>query len=216
MVRTSEVGSTTIVSFQTKYPTFSPVDLEKTMAQFEFQRGAVPMTQAGGQTEQIFYSKDNTTIDVDWQNQILNFRFFNKINIVSVQDIINKILLQLKIDPSSISLMGVDCRTMAHDIGIPSDNLTSLISKESKSRLAKIYSGEPAVFSVVLMNKNPQEEDLQIRIEPLLSNPQESFFIHLNYRTKIHEKFDAFIVKFGENLIKDIAESVCVQNAGNN
>lgn len=214
MVRTSEIGSTVIISFQTKYPTFSAADLDKTMTDFGFQRN-VPPSNKEGQIQQIFFSKENTTIDVDWQNYILNFRFFNRINIMQVHETIQKILLRLKIDPNSINVMGLDCRTMAHDIGIPTVNLTSLISDQAKSRIAKVLLTDPTVFSIVFMNNTPEEEDFQIRIEPLVSNPDESFFIHINYKTKIHKKFDDFIGKFGEDLIKEIALSVSDNNAEN-
>ena len=216
MVKTSEIGSNVIISFQTKYPTFSYADWDKVMTELGFQRVTNTTTPKGGQPQQIVFTKENISVDVDWQNSILNFRFFNRINVMKVHDTIQKILLSLKIDPSSINVMGLTCTTMAHDVGIPTDNLTSLISNEAKSRIAKILLSEPTVNSIVFMNKSAEEEDLQIRIEPLFSNPQESFYININYRTKVHEKFDNFIGTFGEDTIKEIALSICDKNAKNN
>jgi len=214
MVSTSDVGSTTIISFQTKFPTFSDSDLDSTMTELGYQRNPTKPTSAG-QSSGYFYTKDNTTVDVDFKRFVLNFRFFNSLNIKKVYDDVQKTLLTLKIDPKSIALMGLDCKTMAHDIGMPSKQLTSLISNDAKTRIAKTLGFDPAVYSLVFVSKEPVDEDLQIRIEPLVSNPTESFFIHVNYKTKSHDKFDSFIGKFGEDTIKEIADSMSDGNETN-
>lgn len=211
MVITSEVGSQTIVSFQTKFPTFTPAEFDKTMTDLGFQRNS---TQAQlGQPLQYFYTKDSVTVDQVAVTNIVNFRFMNTINISKLYDDVKKALLSLKIDPNTIQIMALDCKTMAHDVGNPEKNLTSLISKTAKEQIGKSLKIKPAVFSLVLVNEAPQDEDLQIRIEPLASNPAESFFIHINYKTRLHEKFDSFIGQFGDDKIRDIAKSVCENNA---
>jgi len=213
MVRTSEIGSTTIISFQTKYPTFSGADFDRTMTTLGFQRGTTQVSKAGAQAQQIIYTKENMVVDNDIQTNILNFRLFNTVNISRVYDDIKQALLKLKIDPNSIHLMGLVCLTMAHDIENPENILTTLISSEAKTRIATSLEFEPAVYSLILVNKTPQQEDLQIRIEPLASNPNESFFIQINYKTTSHDKFDNFISKFGESTIRDIAFSMSDKSA---
>jgi len=215
MVSTNATGSTVIISFQTKFPTFSDSDLDSVMTGLKYQRNPAK-PERGGQSSGYFYTKDNTTVDVDWQNYILNFRFFNSLNIEHVYSDVEKTLLALKIDPKSIALMGLDCRTMAHDVGVPSEHLTSLLSDNAKTRISKSLGFEPTVYSMVFVSKNPVDEDLQIRIEPLVSNVNESFFIHVNYKTSSHKKFDAFIGKFGEDTIKGIATSMSEDNGAKN
>lgn len=206
MVRTSEIGSSTIISFQTKYPTFSDVDFDKTLTDLGFQRGTTQVTLDATKPQQIIYTKENTVAYFIPQSNILNFRLFNIVNISKVYEDIKKTLLSLKIEPISIHLMGLDCKTMAHEVGDPKNNLTTLFSAEAKKRIATILEFEPAVVSLVLANKDPQVENLQIRIEPLATNPKESFFIHINYKTSSHEKFNSFIGKFGEETISNIAK----------
>ena len=211
MVKTSEIGSQTVISFQTKYPTFTPADFDKTMVDLGFQRNSHQVDT--GQPQKYFYTKENFTVDEDSKNNTVNFRFLNIINIAKLYDDVKKSLLSLKIDPNTIHIMALDCKTMAHDIGNPEKNLTSLISNSAKEQLAKSLNMTPSVFSLVLVNQNPKDDDLQIRIEPLASNRTGSFFIHINYKTVQHEKFDSFIAQFGESKITDIANSVCENNA---
>lgn len=211
MVRVSEIGSQTIISFQTKFPTFTGANFDKTLMDLGFQRNTTQ--NQTGQIHQYFYTKENITVDHNSDNHIVNFRFLNTVNVSKLYDDVKKALINLKIDPNTIHLMALDCKTMAHDVGNPESNLTSLISSTAQKQIEKSLNIKPAVFSLVLVNQNPQEEDLQIRIEPLASNPTESFFIHLNYKTRMHEKFDSFIGQFGENKIEDIANSVCENNA---
>jgi len=215
MVRTSDTGSQTIISFQTKYPTFTGADFDKTMTDLEFKRNTT-QTQPG-QPQQLIYTKENVIVDQNPVNNVVNFRFMNTVNISKLYDDVKKALLSLKIDPNTIHIMALDCKTMAHDVGNPEKNLTLLISKTAKAQIEKSLKIKPAVFSLVLVNEGPpQDEDLQIRIEPLASNPTESFFIHINYKTRLHNKFDSFIAQFGENWIRDIANSVSENNAKNN
>ncbi len=211
MVSTNAIGSTVIISFQTKFPTFSDSDLDNVMTELKYQRNP-SKPEVGGQSSGYFYTKGNITVDVDWKNYVLNFRFFNSLNIKEAYSDVKKTLLTLKIDPKSIALMGLDCRTMAHDVGVPSEHLTSLLSDKAKTRISKSLGFEPTVFSMVFVSKEPIDEDMQIRIEPLVSNVNESFFIHVNYKTRSHDKFDAFIGKFDEDTIKGIATSMSEDN----
>ena len=208
MVRVSEIGSQTIISFQTKYPTYTGASFDKTMLDLKFQRNS---TQGQSGQAQYFYTKENITVDEDPLKNIINFRFLNTVNISKLYDDVKKALLGLKIDPNSIQIMALDCKTMVHEIGNPEKNLTSLISNTAKEQIEKSLNIKPSVFSLVLVNQDPIEEDLQIRIEPLASNRAESFFIHINYKTKQHEKFDSFIGQFGVSKIEDIAKRVCVR-----
>ncbi len=213
MVKTSEIGSQTIISFQTKYPTFTPADFDKIMTDLDFQRNARQVQP--DMTQKYFYTKENITVDENSANHTVNFRFMNTVNISKFYDDVKKALINLKIDPNTIHIMALDCKTMAHDVGNTENNLTSLISNSAKEQIEQSLHVRPAVFSLVLVNQDPQEEDLQIRIEPLASNPAESFFIHIHYKTRLHDKFDSFIGQFGENKIEDIAISVCENNAKN-
>ena len=211
MVKISETGSQTIISFQTKYQTFTPAIFDKTMTDLGFQRNSTQIQP--NQPIQYFYTKDNIAVEENPTVRIVRFRFLNTVNVSKFYDDVQKTLINLKIDPNTIHIMELDCQTMAHDVGNPENNLTSLISNSAKEQIEQSLHIKPAVFSLVLVNKNPREEDLQIRIEPLASNPTESFHIHINYRTKIHDKFDSFIGQFGESKIEDIAASVCENNA---
>jgi len=208
MVKVPDIGSTTVISFQTKYPTFSQADFDTVMTGMGFERNILPATQVSSAT-QINYTKENMVVNGDMQKYILNFQLFNTINLSSMYEEVKQALAKLKIDPNSVHLMGLRCTTMAHDVGNPEENLTSLLNNDTKEKISKSLGIEPSLFSLVIGNKNPQEEDLQIRIEPLLSNPKDSYFMEINYRTSSHTKFDSFIGKFGSDIISAIATAMC-------
>jgi len=207
MVKVPDIGSTCVISFQTKYPTFSQADFDSVMTELGFVRNVLPPTQQGAIT-QINYTKENMVVIGNLQTYTLDFQCFNTINILNAYGDIKQALAKLKIDPTSIHLMGLRCTTMAHDVGNPEDHLTSLINNDTKENISKSLGFEPSLVSFVLANKNPELEDFQIRIEPLLSNPKGSYFMEINYRTSSHSKFDSFIGKFGSDMIGAIAKSV--------
>ena len=210
MVKTSEIGSTTMISFQTKYPTFSGADFERVLNELGFQKNQI--NRGVGQIQQITFTKENLTVSIDPQTYIINFQFFNTININNKYKDVQDTITRLNIDLDSMHLMGLDCRTMAHEVGDPEDNLSSLISNSAKKNIFNLTDMAPSVYSLVLVNKDPDDEDIQIRVEPLASNPKESFFIHINYKTTSHEKFNDFIGKFGEEKVRSIAESMSEKN----
>jgi len=207
MVKVPDIGSTCVISFQTKYPTFSPADFDNVMNELGFKRNVSPTTQQGA-VPQISYSKENMVVAGNLQTYTLNFQCFNTINISNVYDEIKQALAKLKIAPNSVHLMGLRCTTMAHDVGNPEENIGSIMTKDAKEKISKSIGFDPSLFSFVLVNKNPEIEDLQIRIEPLLSNPKGSYFIEINYRTSSHSEFDSFIGKFGSDMISNIAKAV--------
>lgn len=205
MVRTSEVGSQTIVSFQTKFPVFTILDLDTVMTELGFAKNVSQAT--AGQPQQTIYSKGN--VYVDYQNNTINFRFLNIVNISNNYEDVKQTLLKLNINNDSIHLMGLNCKTMVHEVGDPESILTKLISPDAKERIKNSLDMEPGVTSLVLANNNPQDEDIQIRIEPLASNPKDSFFININYKTSVHKKFNEFISNFGESKLMAIVKGVC-------
>ena len=204
MITPTKLGSQITISFQAKYPTFSSADFDKIMIDLGFQRNS-NQNQTG---QQYFYTKNNITIEEISINQTVNFQFLNEINISELYDKIKNILLHLKINPTTIHIMMLDCKTMVHGIDNPENTLTMLISDQAKEKIEKSLKIKPAVYSLVLVNQDPQEEDLQIRIEPLATNPKESFYIHIKYSTKLHDKFDSFITEFNEDKIRNIINSV--------
>lgn len=216
MVSVLGVGSSVIISFQTKFPTFSVVEFASTLEELEYAQAQQQIDlKTGKPTSVLIYRKQDIQVDADLAKNILNFRILNTIKIDEVYDEITKTLVKLHVEPKSINLMGIDCKTRAHEVGNPEHNLTALIDKNVISQLSKTLDFDPGIVSIVLANKNPQDEDLQIRIEPLNTNPTESYFVHLNYKTQSHEKFNAFISKFGPSLIEDLVE-VLNKNAETN
>lgn len=178
------------------------------MTELGFQRNISQNPAVPGSTSQYFYTKENITVHEVSAVQTVHFQYLNILNISKPYGEVADILSRLKISPNSTNLMTLDCQTMAHDVGDPQSNLTSLISSHSKKRIERCFNTRPSIFSIVLRSQSSRDEDLQIKIEPLASSPTDSFFIYLAYKTRLHDRFDAFIKDFNEDKIKEIAESV--------
>lgn len=205
MVKVLDVGSTTIISFQTKYPTFSAIEFDKKLTDLEYQSKIVNNPTGTNPPQSKVYSKEDVVINFNHITNILTFTLFNTIDLTEIYKEITKIMALLKIDHDAIQLMGLKCTTRAHDVGNPENRLSALLNSSVVNELSKAIGYEPAIGSLVLVNKNPRDEDLQVRIEPLASNPTESFFIDIAYKTNKPDKFNAYITQFG---IKSI-EAIC-------
>jgi len=208
MVRILDVGSGIIISFQTKFPTFSVAEFDSTLTDLGYARLQLPSDTQTQQTGIIAYTKQDVTVDADFLKNILNFRISNTIKIETLYKEITQTLVKLHIEPNSIHLMGLKCTTRAHEVGDPEQNLTALVDKNILTQISATLDFDPGIMSIVLANRNPKDEDLQIRIEPLSTNPSETYFIMLNYRTPSHEKFNTFIGKFGPSLIEKLVEVI--------
>jgi len=67
----------------------------------------------------------------------------------------------------------------------------------------------------VIGNTDVTQVDMQIRIEPLATNPKESLFMEFVFRTVKYEAFDEFIGKFGADFIKEIITTISEANDTN-
>ena len=84
-----------------------------------------------------------------------------------------------------------------------------------KSALADILNIKPGILSVVIANTDVKEVDMQIRMEPLASNPKESLYMEFIFRTVNYDAFNTFIGKFGADFIKDVIHSISEANGTN-
>lgn len=204
MVKVLDVGSTTIISFQTKYPTFSAIEFDKKLTDLQYQSKIVYNALGSDPPQSKEYSKEDIVINFNNVSNVLTFILFNTINLTDVYKEITNIIASLKIDHDAIQLMGLNCTTRAHDVGNPESKLSSLLKSEVVNDLSKTIGYEPGIGSLVLVNKNPVDEDVQVRIEPLASNPKESFHIVIAYKTNKPEKFNEYITQFGIKKIEEI------------
>lgn len=204
MIKVLDVGSTTIISFQTKYPTFSALEFDKILIDLQYQTKIVNNPPGTNPPQSKVYSKEDIVINFDHLNNILTFTLFNTINLTEIYEGITNIMAKLKIDHDAIHLMGLKCTTRAHDVGNPELKLSGLLNSDAVEKFSQTLGFSPGVGSLVLVNKNPVDEDLQIRIEPLASNPTESFYVDIVYKTSKHDKFNDYISQFGVKKIEEI------------
>ena len=166
LVRVLDVGSTTVIHFQTKYPTFSALEFDKILSDLEYQSKIVNNPTGTNPPQSKVYSKENTVINFNHVNNVLTFTLFNTISLTEIYKDITEIMALLKIDHDAIQLMGLKCTTRAHDVGDPEKRLSGLLNSDMVEKLSGTISHEPGIASLVLVNKYPVDEDLQIRLEP--------------------------------------------------
>jgi len=209
-VNVSTIGSNVTLSFQSKYQTFTPAQFIKTFQELGFAQtkgsANISANPAAPAVHTTMFSKGNLIVLFNTNENLIMFQIINTLDFNGVyEEEIQKILLNLNFNPSSVSIMGIYAVTQVHEVRPPVDTLTSLTSEKFVSGLNKINDdGRMKVTAIRLGNVNSENETLSVSLEPLQTDPAGSYFVAISYRTKESNKFDEFVKEFGEGMVEKI------------
>jgi len=210
----SSVGSQVSLLFQSKFATFTPAQFVKTFQEQGFiqTRGnanisANPMAQP---VLTNIFSKDDLIVLFNPNENIIIFQILNTLDFNDIYEKeIQKILVNLNFNPSSVGMLGIDSSIQVHEVKPPIDSITSLTNKKFVESMKDLGIGEEVNITSLRFNtKGTDKESLSVAIEPLLSNPTGSYHVMVVYRTKENDKFNEFVTKFGTKMIEKIINGV--------
>lgn len=212
MSSTSAIGSQVRILYQTNFPTFTPDQVNKILTEKDYISGQSQITNP--QDPQIpprivpMFSKDNVSIFINQPVNQIGFLILNTIDLKTVYSEISTILSSLNIIPEVTSNINFVCITRSKVRHKPQEQMTSLLKKEFLEELSTDFGEKLEVTSIRLSTSFPPDKGLEIIIEPLLPNPEDHYFININYQTTEWEKFNTFIGRFGEAIIQGIIDEV--------
>lgn len=203
MISVSEVGSSCDIRIQGKYPLFSETQFDNIMV----NAGYVKKVDVQNNNQGYYQKEDIIIFSMPKQN-IITLRLLNTISIQTKYSAFTDLLAQLSFKPEHIALLGGNFKTFVIGNGNPQLLLNHILNPKVESTLANKLDIKPGIISVVIANTEVKEVDLQIRMEPLASNPLESLYMEFVFRTVSYNAFNEFVGKFGVDFIKDVIHGV--------
>lgn len=203
MVNVSEIGSQCDIVIQGKYPLFSQTHFDQTLINDEFERQIDTKNN-----NQVYYQKGDVIIFSNFQTNTITLRLFNTISIQTKYNEFSVLLAKLSFKPEAIAIMGGNFTTFVTGNGSPQTFLNKFFNEKSKPVLSEHLNITPTILSLVVANSNVKDVDMQVRMEPLNSSPQDSLYLEFVFRTTTYDAFNDFISKFGAEFIQEFVEKI--------
>jgi len=135
------------------------------------------------------------------------FRIINTLNLESKYKEVKEVLNSLNMYSNIISEATFMCTTKALASSEPQERLTKMVDTAFVKKISENFGAEMRVFSIKLGSTFPiTQEGCQLIIEPLMTNPENEYFLNITYRTRSISDFDKFVSEFGTDLIQRIIE----------
>lgn len=206
------VGSNVNLLFQSKSMTFTPDQFNKVFRErgFSATQGIAPISQNPNAKPipTVYFSKDNLIVLYNPVEFLVLFQIINTLDFSQLYDNeIKPILTSLNFVPEIVSMMGLECNTKITSIKSPRKSLTSLLKQEFRDHLAEILGiSNLNIFTLRLIGGDDKIENINVAIEPLATDLDKIYHVSFSYRTVDNSKFNEFVSRFGEDMIKNIIE----------
>ncbi|MGI0056969.1 MAG: hypothetical protein ACREAK_06295 [Nitrosarchaeum sp.] len=206
------VGSNVNLLFQSKSLTFTPDQFNKIFQELGFTatQGPANISQNPNAlpVKAVFFSKNNLMVFYNPVESLVMFQVINTLNFVEIYEKnIKPILSSLNFVPEIVSMMGLECNTQIISDKSPILSLTSLLKKEFVDGMnTKIGVDNLKAFTIRLIGGEENIESINIAIEPLATAKDKVYHFSMIYRTLDNSKFNQFVNRFGEEMIKEIVK----------
>ena len=200
--------------FQSQYQTFTPAQFVKTFQEHGFiQTKGNANVSANPMAPPVptnIFSKDDLVVLYNPNENLIMFQIINTLDFNEIYDnTIQKILVSLNYNPSSVGMLGLDCVTQIHEVKSPHNSLTSLVNPKFVEGLnGPETTNGFHVTSLRMTSQGSGEESLSVTFEPLQTNPDASYQLVVVYRSKQNDKFNEFIKLFSTKMIEDLVGEI--------
>lgn len=211
----SIAGPGVAISLKAKYKTFTPDQFIAV-----FQQGGYTGTQVttrisenplAAQVPVVAYSKDGLLVLFNDAEDVIKFHVMNRRNIGDVfNDEIKGVLRSLNYQPSAVDSMRLEMTATVSGMGSPAKTLKSLTRGRFADRLEELHPiGNVAATSLKFTQSDDRHtEFLTTTIEPLISDPEGSYFVSIEYVTRDNEKFTNYVAKLGDEMVERVIRGV--------
>jgi len=203
MVIVSEVGSLCNIQIRGKYPLFSASDFDQILSKVGFERKIDTQNN-----NYPYYQKGESIIFNNPTQHTIILKLSNTISIQTKYLEFSTVLAKLRFKPESIAMLGGQFTTFVTNVGNTQSFLDKFLNQNAQTALSDKLKINPTVLSIVIANKAITDVDLQLRLEPLNSSPEDSLYVDMVFRTTNYENFNEFISKFDANFIREIIDSI--------
>ena len=208
----NRVGSNVNLLFQSRSVTFTPDQFTRVIQEKGFMAtqgvASVSLNPNAPPVQTVYFSKDNLMVLYNPSEYLVMFQIINTLNFAEMyQNDILPILKSLNFVHEIINVMGLECNTKIITDKSTIKSLTLLLNKDFLNEVSGELGIENlAVFTIRMSSQRQQEktENMTVIIEPLVTDPEHSYHFSIIYRTIDNSKFDAFINRFGEDMILKI------------
>lgn len=209
-----QIGSQIELVFQTTFSTFTPDQLMKSLKERDYTvtQGTATDRRNPNAPPIIIpaFSKDNISVLFNPAQTQLVFQILNTVDISKIlKEVIQPILISLKIIESVIASISFSCTTSVPSVGEPQKNMTNLFKMEFLNSIKNMMEAELKPSSIRLTTEiQPGNDLLQVLLEPLSTNPHDQYFLNISFKTMKEKNFNNFIGRFGSKMIEEIIKEV--------
>jgi hypothetical protein len=208
---TLAIGTQVELVFRTQFITFTPEQFDRALKSKNYIEVRQQVLDPQGRPVSLqAFSKGDTTVflpPVSPPAPVV-FRIINTVNLESRYKEVKEMLIAMNIYPNIVSSASFTCTTRTKAKSKPLERLTSIVNKNFVTRISKNLEAPIKVSSIKLSTSFPmkQEGGYEILIEPLMTNPEEEYYVSIVYTTHKMDDFEKFISQFGSDLIQRIIE----------
>lgn len=202
-----------VLTIQSKHRTFTPAQFISAFRGREFVEtpvtAQVSVNPQAPPIQTTMYSKDDLLVFFNDSENLVRFHILNTLDATKYRQEVQSILASLNFGQSSTASMMVACTATITGRLSPTQCLTTLINSKAVGALRQMHGHEEiAVTSVRFSQYSDPDESVIINIEPLLTDPDGSYFVAVEQTTTSLEKFNEFLDKVGSGMIQKIVEGV--------
>lgn len=201
----SAIGSQIRILYQTNFPTFTPNQVSKILREKDYTFGQ--STYHDSQNPRLsqitfpMFSKDNLSIYINASQNAIGFMILNTVNLDEVYEEITTILSSLNIVSEVISNISFSLITRYNVDHNPQTQMTALLKTEFVEGLTSALDERLSLSSINLTTSFSSEEGLTVAFEPLISSPENHYFVSISYQTTEWDSFQSFIEKYRNEIL---------------
>ncbi|MEX0655973.1 MAG: hypothetical protein WD154_00290 [Nitrosopumilaceae archaeon] len=206
-------SSTTILTLQTKNPTYTPEIFDRAIKELGYMasqaNASISANPLAPPVPTIIYSKGNLMVLTNYGENLIRFIIINTLDINQLRSEINSVLEKLQVGANSIHITELVCRTEVPTSSSPVKTLTSLVNSNSLQKMSEIlHVPKMEVLTMSFSNANWQNGEFRITIEPLASDPDNQFWLIIGYRTRSLLEFDKLVQTFNTQMVENIISTI--------
>lgn len=211
----NSVGSNVKLMFKSKYMTFTPSQFNVTFKELNYLASQGPQVQSNmpniPPVTTTLFSKENLVVVYNPLDATLIFQILNTINFHSIYEKeIKPILIRLNLVEQAVSIRSLECTTQIHVEQNPINMINSLVEEKFVQDMTEIVGVDSLKVATIRINTSFPfvDEGLQIIMEPLLTDPEGTIYLHIVFRTQETSKFNEFVNKFGTEMLERMVKEV--------
>ena len=206
-------SSQMILTIQTKTPTYTPEIFNRTITELGYvgtpTNAQISTNPNAPPVPTVLFSKNNIMVLTNYGENLIRFVIINTLDLNAIYTDISQVLDKLQIGPTSINITDFMCKTEIPTADNPSHTLTNTVNQDVLKKISSVLNTPGmTILNITLSNTNWNTGEFKIILEPLMSDPENKFWMIIGYRTTSLLEFNKFIETFNSNTVEGILRAL--------